>query len=116
MSEVSAHRAAIEKTIVRLAQRRSAIDVELQQLMAMLAIADRPSKKGGNYRPVKKPRQHALELLAGCDPKTGVAIQDLVKRTGQPPASASQTMRKLVAAGKAKVLSRGIYAPAGGKK
>lgn len=107
--EVAAHVAAIEKTIVRLAARRAAIDLELQQLVAMMAIAE-PTKRV-DRAPAKTGRKRggsqavAQKLLEKGELTPAV----LARWTGQSSKNAAQTLGDLARRKLARRVRKGVY-------
>jgi len=136
---VAAHRAALEKTVEKLAARRDIVKVELdgleaelKALLAMLRIAApqdvvAEAIEGKNSK-VKIPKPKAVskklkelsvsakdvndlarKLLADSSSKEPVTPDALGELTGQSNKNAAQTLARLARAGDAKRVGRGTY-------
>jgi hypothetical protein len=134
---VAAHRAALEKSVEKLAARRDVVKAELDELegelkllLSMLKAAGGPSASiaDGPEAPVKKGKgvkkdrtpdvssnlsaKEINELARKLLSKKSVSAAALAAETGQSAKNAAQTLARLVRAGDAVRQSRGVYGAA----
>ena len=136
---VAAHRAALEKSVEKLAARRDVVKAELDELegelkllLSMLKAAGGPSASiaDGPEAPAKRPKEKAQkayakklaesslsakeinELARKLLSKKSLSAAALAAETGQSPKNAAQTLSRLARAGDAVRQSRGVYGAA----
>ena len=111
--ELKKFRAELERTIVRLADRRAAIELELKKLMLMLEIVDGPAKgprRGKKKVGVADPLGFIGVALKLADKAGVVTPASLAKRTGQSSLNAGHVLLKMVQRKQLERKSRGVYA------
>lgn len=112
-SAVAKVRDAIEDAIVELHRERKRIDAELQYLLKLHKLGEKPKPKDGRRkkrRARQTTRDIAIALLKGHSSVTPAMV---AKQAGVSTQSAGWALKKLVAEKFAKNPSRGVYVRAG---